>query len=63
MHQVTRYSAPGGYLFQVIAGRDMTVGLTEMRAGRLCEQLGQKYLTAFNVARDAADAPRVTVPA
>ena len=63
MHQVTRYSAPDGYLFQVIAGRDMTAGLTEQRAERVCEQLGRQYLTAFRVARDAADATRVTVPA
>jgi hypothetical protein len=63
MHQVTRYSVPDGYLFQVIAGRDMTVGLTEQRAERVCEQLGRQYLTAFRIARDCADAARVTVPA
>ena len=63
MFQVTRYSAPGGYLFQLIAGRDMTVGLTEQRAERVCEQLGRQYLTAFRIARDTADVTRVTVPA
>lgn len=63
MNQVTRYSAPGGYLFQVIAGPDLSANLTEKRAERVCETLGRQFLTAFRIARDHADASRVTVPA
>lgn len=63
MQQVTKYQAPCGYLYQVIAGRDMSANLIEARAERVCEMLGRQYLTAFRIARDCADASRVTVPA
>ena len=63
MNQVTRYSAPGGYLYQVIAGRDMSSCLTADRAERVCEMLGRGFMTAFRIARDMADSNRVTVKA
>ena len=63
MNQVTRYSAPDGYLYQVISDGAVSSDLTPKYAYRMCEFLGDKFVAAFRIARDCADATRVTVPA